>query len=993
MTLPATSPTMIGRASDLAAMRSVFDTVAADGSRSMVLSGEAGIGKTRLLTEFTRSVRSSALVITGQCVDLGDVAAPYAPVLGLMKDLVARRSREAVLDAAGPGRASLETLLPSPGVEPEDQRDGGVGRLHETVAVLLEALSREQPVVVAIEDVHWADGATLSLLAFLVRVLTDAHVMIVLTVRNEDVSRGHPLRGFLAELDRTRRVERHGLERLSRGDVLRQAIAIRGSSLDTVSIDSVYARSEGVPFFVEELLGLGDDRDGDDDGDDLPDTLRELLLARYERLTPTTQQLLRVISAGGVRVEHALLERVFTGDHHALDAGVREAIGANVLVADATTYAFRHALVREAIHDDLLPGERTRFHAGFAEALEAAAGVEPVAAEVSYHWMLARDVGRAFPATVRAMEQAHAAFAYSTEAQLGERLLEIWDQIPEAQDLVGRSRSELMRRTASALRNAGWTDRAIAMVDEVLATPEDRDDLDQAKLLRDKAFYLANLGRPGSVELLEQALARVPADTPGELRGVLLTSLAARHMIIGRLERAIEYADAAAQEAARTGSARNASVAANIGGIARIHRGELDAGRPMLATAESLADGDGSALLRYRVNASDMANLLGSYEEALASALEGVARARALGVERSSGLILSSNAVDPLVALGRWDEAEERVHRALALQPPLAFSVYLRQSLILLMLWRGDAETAATLYRRWRKGMLSLSGLEVQTRFGVARVVMQVGLATGDLAGAWSPAGVGVFDAPDHRPMPAYDLPALADAARVLAQVRIARAAGTLDLESGPFAGLDDARLREQATRWRALIAKERFWPTAPLWSALVDAELGGPDGTGEDSAAWETARAMAERPFAPAVLAPYTALRLAEALVAAGDRPRAQDALITAVSEATTLGAGLVLDGARALAARASLNLDGRPRARTSGGSVELTARERQVLQLVAEGLSNPQIGERLFISAKTASVHVSAILRKLGVSTRTEAAMVAGASGLLAASAERPD
>jgi DNA-binding CsgD family transcriptional regulator len=388
-----------------------------------------------------------------------------------------------------------------------------------------------------------------------------------------------------------------------------------------------------------------------------------------------------------------------------------------------------------------------------------------------------------------------------------------------------------------------------------------------------------------------------------------------------------------------------------------------------------------------------MANLLGSYEDALASALEGVARAKELGVERSSGLILSSNAVDPLVALGRWDEAEERVHRALALQPPLAFSVYLRQSLILLTLWRGDAETAATLYRRWRKGMLSLSGLEVQTRFGVARVVMQVGLATGDLGGAWSPAGVGVFDAPDHRPMPAYDLPALADAAHVLARVRAERAAGTLDLQSEPFAGLDDEHLREREMRWRALLAAERFWPTAPLWSALVDAELGGSDGTGDDVGAWEAARAMAARPFAPAVLAPYTGLRLAEARVAAGDRPGAQDILVIAVAEATALGSGLVLDGARALADRASLNLDGRPRVRGTSGSVELTARERQVLRLVAEGLSNPQIGERLFISAKTASVHVSAILRKLGVATRTEAAMVAGASGLLAASAEHAD
>lgn len=981
--MPATSPTMIGREADLEALQAVFDTVVGGETRAIIVGGEAGVGKTRLLSEFLRSVQPAALVLTGQCVDLGDVAAPYAPVSGVLKALVAQRGIEAVLAAAGPGRDSLGALLPSLAADLPERRDGGVGRLHETVAVLLESTAREQPIVVAIEDIHWADGATLSLLAFLIRVLTGDRVMILLTFRSEDVPRGHPVRGFLTELDRTRRVARHTVERLSRGDVLRQAVAIRGASVDALEIDRVYARSEGVPFFVEELLGL-DESGG---GDELPETLRELLLARYERLPGTTQLLLRAISAGGVSVEHALLERVFDGPAEALELGVREAIEANVLIADADTYAFRHALVREAIHDDLLPGERTRFHARFAEALEATSGAEPVAAEVSHHWMLARDFARAFPATVRAMEQAHAAFAYSTEAQLGERLLELWDHVPDARNVVGRSRSELMRRTASALRNAGWTDRAVAMVDEVFAIPEPRDDIEQAKLLRDKAFYLANLGRPGSVELLDQALERVPPGTPGELRGVLLTSLAARHMILGRLERAVEFADQAAEEALRTGSARNASVAANIGGIARIHGGDLETGLAMLARAAELADGDGSATLRYRVNASDMSNLLGRYEEALASALEGVARAKALGVERSSGLILSSNAVDPLLALGRWTEAEETLQRALSLQPPLAFSTYLRQSLVLLTLWRGDPQTAALLYRRWRKSMLSLAELEVQTRFGVARVAMQVGLAGDDLAEAWTRAAV--FSDADHRPVPAHDLPALADAARVLARVRSAHIAGTLAVDEGAFTGLDLQQLHDTETRWRRLLAQEQFWPTAPLWSAMIDAELGGPDGTGTDVDRWEAARAVAVRSFAPAVLAPYSMLRLAEARLTAGDRSGAQEALKTSIAEADALGAGLVLDEARAVAARASLALDGRARERGAHGSVELTTREHQVLALVAEGLSNRRIGERLYISTKTVSVHVSAILRKLGATTRTEAAMRAREAGLLPAPA----
>lgn len=980
VSLPGASATLIGRGADLAVLRGVFAEVESGEPRGIVLGGEAGIGKTRLIEEFKKVVRPSALVISGQCVDLGQVAAPYAPITSVLRDLVAMVGAPAVLEAAGPGRDSLSALLPSLGAEGVARDEGGVGRLHETVAVLLETFSRERPVVVIIEDLHWADGATLKLLTFLVRVLLCDRVMLLLSYRTDDVPRGHALRAFLTELDRTRRVLRHELGRLSKAQVRAQAKEILGLALAEPALDSVFSRSEGVPFFVEELLGL----DETCSGCELPDTLRELLLGRYERLSPETQRVLRLISAGGVRVDHELVETVFLRDSakrspEELDLAVREAASANVIVADERTYAFRHALVREAIHTDLLPGERMRLHAAFADALEATSTDQPIAAEISHHWMLAREPARAFPATFTAMKQAHDAFAYSTEAQLGERLLELWNQVPEAELLAAKTRTELMLTVASALRNAGDSERAITMVDSALAEPGKRTTIVHAKLLRDKAAYLASLGRPGAVELLEEALALAPTGTTDSLRAGLLNALGARYMVRGDLDRSIALTDEAAVESRRIDSAQNASVAANLGGVCRIHRGELVEGLALLRTAEALARDDGNALLRYRVNASDMTNLLGRYEESLELATEGIKRAKALGVERTSGVILSSNAVDPLVALGRWDEADETLERALTLAPPLAFSVYLRQSKVLSTLWRGDVAGAVSLYRSWQGSLRRLAEQEVQTRFGVARVVVEISLATDDLDAAW--VGTWPLTAPDHRVMPALDLPMLGVSARALARVREGTAASAF-AESSALHGITLADFDAVEAKWRTVLEQGSFWPTAPIWAAVFDAELAGAARTGDDPDAWRIAVERVAAPAAPALLRAYADYRLGEAALAHGDRALAQKALQSAIDRATTLGAQLVASRAKTVIDRGGLTLEGRVRERHLRDSGVLTAREEQVLRLIAEGCTNRQIGERLFISTKTASVHVSAILRKLGVATRTEAAVLVRAT-----------
>ena len=243
--------------------------------------------------------------------------------------------------------------------------------------------------------------------------------------------------------------------------------------------------------------------------------------------------------------------------------------------------------------------------------------------------------------------------------------------------------------------------------------------------------------------MLEEALAALDARGDSgltELRATTLTALSGRFMIDGRLDDAVETADRALEVATAIGSARYASIATNIAGISRVDRGDLEQGLALVERARELAQGDEGALLRYFVNASDQYYLIGDYHRAVQLAEEGLAQARAQGVERSSGVILASNAVDPLFALGEWDRAEVLIERALALDPPAPFTVYMQRAQIWAMLWRGQPDRANALYRSVRPLMTGIMEVELQTRIAVGRVATELALANDDLPGAWREA-------------------------------------------------------------------------------------------------------------------------------------------------------------------------------------------------------------------------------------------------------------
>jgi DNA-binding CsgD family transcriptional regulator/tetratricopeptide (TPR) repeat protein len=961
------SPSLVGRQADLSALDDAYAEAVAGSTRVVLVGGEAGIGKTRLVDEFLRSLPDDALVLRGQSVDFDRDAPPYAPILSALRSLAQEVGEEALFEASGPAGDALALLLPdlSASVAVGDRPlRGGADRLYDAVAEVLENVAAARPLVLVIEDLHWVDPQSLGLLRFLTRVVEDSRLLIVLTFRSDEIGRGSPLRAWLPELDRKRRVTRIELARHDRRQVREMATAILDGPPDEEELTQVFQRTDGVPFFVEELVCCSGVRSIDG----FPDTLRDILLARYETLADTTQRMLRLIAAGGVRVEHELLIAVCDESPEAIDEAAGEAIAASVLVVDGTAYAFRHALVREAIHDQLLPGERVRFHTRYAQALTTQSAVADATA-ISYHWMAAHNLREAFIASIAAFQQARASFAVATAATMGERAIELWDQVPDAAELADRTKVQLLGDTSYVLRNAGESERAILLIDEAIALCDPSDVATYGLLLRNKASYLANIGQLGSIELLREALTVLEGQPPSVLRANVLGELAARLMLIARFGEAIEMADGAFEEATAVENPARQSVATNIRGFSRLAAGDIEGGLADLALAGELAVGNDSARLRYWVNQSDALNLIGRHDEAIRTAEEGAERARLRGVERTSGAVLLSNVIGPLFALGQTRRAEEMLDRALELDAPLGFSPPLWRLKVQAVMWAGDRAQAERLLRAWRPSWRLQGRMDSQALLGVALVSAELALARGDVREAWQELSV-LLD-PQHRSFPAYDLPLVAVAARVLAAARITGMSlpGT---DGEPRSGdLLEADVR-------AALAVASGWPTGPAYSAMVDAELSGPRGTGTDPTMWQRAVDAAREGVAQAQLAPYAALRLAEAFANAGDRAGARDAAHMAREWADAIGMGLIVDGVTELERRVGAIAGDHRDATGDAASLDalLTERERQVLDLVARGLSNGQIAEQLFISTKTASVHVSNILRKTGATSRTEAA-----------------
>jgi ATP/maltotriose-dependent transcriptional regulator MalT len=1011
----ASSPVLVGRDEQMAALDAAFAGVRQGGPSAVLLGGEAGVGKSRLVSDFSRRAASAgARVLTGGCLELGTDGLPFAPFTAVLRDLVHEMGADAVA-AMLPGRTTrgLARLLPELG-EPDTGGDPAEARarLFEEVLSALDQLTRHSPLVLVIEDAHWADRSSRDLLTFLIgnqRALSG--LLIVVTFRSDELHRTHPLRPLLASLDRIAWVDRIELPRLTRHHTDELAVRILGREPASDLADALYHRSEGNPLFVETLLCC----DGELSAE-LPESLRDLLLDSVRRLPEDTQEVLRVASAGGEATGHALLGVVTGLDDAALTRAVRPAVIANVLHPRGDGYAFRHELIREAVHEDLLPGEHGRLHSRFAEAIDADPALVPpgrAAVEMAHHWHSAHDSTWALIGAWRAAAQAGRAVAAAERLSLLARVLELWDQVPDAAERIGADHVQVLEEATSAAHDAGEFERGIALATSALKELDPAaEPVRVAKLLGNRGHFRVKLGRPDYAKDLEKALDYVPAEVSPTTRVDILLELAHCPPKVTNERSYAEEALALARQAGDEAAEANALLTlamfnAFAGQQAPSGSGPIE----LITQARTMGERKGAddVLPRAAVDESHLLEGAGEHELAAAAARRGTAGLDAERLFRSWGSVLAINQAEPLFALGRWDEAVQTIGGAtdLYLAPSPMHRAVLHVIAGSIALARGDLSTTAQRVMTAR-GALRSARYEDQNQLPLARLEILFALEKDGPAAAIAAASRDMdrYDLSGSTPRYAWPVVA-AGAAAVLAAAGQAGLAHDEQLQRDAVALAE--RLRTVGRKLETFGPAQRAWQLtfaaadahaafllAGLPVAGLPGEASGVPGetsgvsagtgavSGELVAGWdEAAAAWADlsEPYPQAQALLYAA----ETALAQGDRDSAAERLRRAAPLAAGLGARPLGDQIAILARRARIRLDGdgdeaagrAPGGQGAGdGEFGLTERELEVLRLVAAGRSNREIAAELFISPKTASVHVSNILGKLGVASRGEAA-----------------
>jgi DNA-binding CsgD family transcriptional regulator/predicted negative regulator of RcsB-dependent stress response len=961
------SPVFVGREAELATLTAALDAAVAGEPAVLILGGEAGVGKTRLVEEAAaRAGEAGVRVLTGSCVEMGGEGLPFGPLAHAFRSLMRDTSPEELDAYLGPARSELAWVLPDLDREraltAPPLHEGGTARLRELVLGVIERLAADRPLMFVIEDLHWADRSTLDLVALLVRALRADRVLVVVSFRSDELHRSHPLRPLITGWERVRTVHRIELARLGRPEVARQLAAILGTPPSTRLLDLVHERSEGNAFLVEEILGAV--QSGADPAQ-LPLALRDVLLARVESLEPSTQRLLRIAAAGGRAVSDRLLAAVAAMEEPELDEALREAVEHHVLVIDETEhgYEFRHALTRDAVYSDTLPRERVRIHAAYGEALSAdpalAGGNVAVAALLALHWTAAHDLPRALVACV---EAAHLAAGYAPAEALRhlDNALEIWPQVPDAAARSGIDLVEALRRAGVSAYAAGALDASLAMFDEALAELGANADPERhALLIEARAATLLDLGRDDEARSeLERAAAQLPPEAPDEVRAVVLTSLAAQRLLAGNFSGVRSAAEPAVAAAHRAGVPGREAAARMMLGAALAYLGDDDRGVLELQAGLQLAEAveDHAMALRGHLNLSDALQNLGRSHDAAEVARRGMELAARVGLTRSVyGALTALNYADAQFHVGQWDDAHRLLSNTLDNELANLFaSLVLGQRARLAALTgryhdaRADLETARRLLPDPHSD---------QYAFPRAFAGAEMARALGDVAAARE----------EIRPP--------LDAPEPVARYRWQLVWLGLRLEAEAPEPAPD--------RMAALTAISHELPaqTTPAlaYRALAAAEAARAGGR---DASWTEALDACRTADDPYLIA-YALLRQAEVACAGADRESASGTAQEAARLATALGAEPLLAEIHALGRRARLQIDtGAPAvdpAATGIDALGLTPRELEVLQLLADGRSNPQIAEELYISRKTASVHVSNILGKLGVTSRGEAAAMA--------------
>ncbi len=1026
-----TSFAFIGRQAELEQLEAAWNRVVHGEPRFILVGGDAGIGKTRLVREHLGRPGGERVIATGGCVPVAGGSLPYVPFIQILRTLALSSGPgydAAVALASLPpaSRAELHRLVPAlrsldssapVSIPPEPDESLARARLFEAVLTYLLGVAAEAPLLLVLEDLHWADRSSRDLLSYLVRNLRTERILALATYRIDELHRRHPLRPWLAELGRLDQVERLELHPLEADDLRRDVAEMLGPDADPSLVDRIVRRSEGNPLFAIELVASARAGTGHHG---LPETLRDGFLDRVEGLGRDALPIARASAILGRPAAEQLLGDVTGLPADRLAAGIREILDAQVLTTvhheSGERFEPRHALLAEAIVDDLLPGERTALHRRIADLLEAGTDDdgEParIAAEIAHHRWAAHDTELAVEASVRAAVAAADARAYAEADAHWTRALEAW---PAPSEVEGFDHPAALLRAAEVAWALGDRGRAADLADQALERIDARTDPMRAALAHQQLGLTLNTVDARAADLhIAQAVRLVPAiDAPPAAAQVLVVRAAYLGWRL-QLDRAVPIARRALELDPRHEFPMVEPAALGVLGATHLGRSQHGAAIELLTRVFELAEQvDDRRIMVFAAHSLCTGlNSVGLWSLVLEYHDRYVARIRELGVVRLWGWWLHDARVTALLGLGRWREAESVMEAMLAEHD---VAEHLEFAAVAAVVWarRGRVEEAARL-AALAAADPSLALVDRLVPVGCLSARAEVALARGEwtelretVAMAFASVPARTRNTyPDLRPFALFGLQAEAELAF---EARIRR-----DAEAEAEA-LDIAR---NLAGWARNLAQRVTEAGEPLVATtLADAAMAVALLTRvehrADPGTWRTALERCE-----AVGNPYDIARvrhwLAEAILErGGSRSEATAELAHALATAAELGAAGLERAIRDLARRARIELetaDATTAAATAPGLTAapiddrlptpmkpavdrptelvepLTRREREVLGYLAAGWTNRRIGEALFISDKTVSVHVSNLMGKLAATNRAEAAIIGDRLGLVA-------
>ena len=947
----------VGRRDELAQLASAAAEVAGSGrGQLVVIAGDAGIGKSRLVQEFCgQANRDGWTTATGGCVDVAAGALTYAALIEIFRHLDRQLGREVMAKLAGAGIDDLAALLPgAPGAQP-----GAGGPLLERMLDFLVRLGEVAPAAVVVEDLHWADSSTRDLISFLARNIHAARVLLIVTYRADDLHRRHPLKSLLAELERGD-ASWIRLAGLTRRDVAELVTTAAGAAA-IHDVPLLFGRTDGNPFFIEELLAASASVTS------LPEGLRELLLDRLHALPDAALAVLRPASVLGQGFTEDLLAAATGLPLPGIEDALRQAVDHNILRATAGELRFRHDLMREAIYDDLLPAQRHRLHLAAATAIEADETIiDPPGARwgvLALHWKSAGDRVRALGASIQAARWASLVGAPSEAADHLETALTLWEQTPAESHPDGADRAALLEQAAEARSAAGQALRARTLAEAAATELAGAADVERVALAHLQVGVYSRIAGDAvaSAEAFQRAVGLLADRPPSPAKAAVMARYAGFLMVGQRVRQGLPAVEAALDLARRTGSRRLEGHAMGTKGALLVDVGRLEEGLRLMHDSCEIAREVGHAddLSRAFQNLTYVQLFAGLADEALAAADAGLQVVHRLGTMLSSGIGITEHQAEAAVRVGRWDDA-------LALLDAFPYDALEGSTLVSfaaprfdVFLRRGELDAAA----RMLAPALERAAAMDDAQFGANTRIRaaQLALATGRLgdARAHVSAALAISDRCD-------DMIYAPRACSVGVSAEAACPAPDLDTVEALTTRLSDLEARARSFGGQLLAEPAAF-------AAMARAEARSLSGMPQPEA-WQAATTAWEH-CGDRYWAAVCRFRTADALLRAkGDRNVAAGLAAEALAAARSLGAAPLAADLEVLARRGRLAAGpapGKPR-------LGLTEREAEVLDLLAEERTNRQIGDVLFISEKTVSVHVTNLLRKLGVQSRTEAAEI---------------